>query len=92
MDYWRFITIAFWHILSKFEGFFLPGTATNHSHVASVQRELVTLASISPTPPASSPSPDANGGTNLHVFNASDCSTLRLLRVERMWKGESKEF
>ena len=46
-------------------GFCLTGTVTDHSHVASVQLDLVTPTSISPTPPASSPSLDANGGTDL---------------------------
>ena len=56
--------------------FFLPGTVTDHSHVASIQRELVTPTSISPAPPASSPSLNANGGTDLQVFQATNCLTL----------------
>ena len=80
--------------------FFLPGTAVDYSHVASVQRELVTSASVSLAPPAyvspaplaSSPSPEANGGTNPQVLDALDCLTLRLLQVDRKRKGESKEF
>ena len=72
--------------------FFLPGPAIGHSHVASIQRKLVTLAYVPHAPHASSSSPDASGGTNLQVFDASDCSTLWLLRVDRMWKGELKEF
>ena len=74
------------------QGFFLPRTATNHFHVARVQRKLVTPASVSPAPPVSSPSPDASGGTNLQVFDASDCSTLRMLLVYHMKKGGLKEF
>ena len=70
---------------------FLLGTATDHSHVTSVQRELVPSTFVSLAPPTSSPSPDANGGTDLRVFNASDCSTLRLLQVDWMPNGESKE-
>ena len=42
---------------------------------------LVTPASVSLAPPTSSPSPDANGGTDLQVFDSSDCSTLRLFWV-----------
>ena len=84
--------IIFSHILSKLEVFFLPETAIDHSHVASVQRELVTPASVSPAPPASSPSLGANEGIDLQVFEASNCLTLRLLRVDCMRKGESKEF
>ena len=72
--------------------FSLPRIATDHSLVASVQRELVTPAYISPAPPISTPSPNANGGTDVQVLDASGCSTLRLSRVYRMWKGESKEF
>ena len=82
------------HLVHPFQvrGFFLPRTVVDHSHIASVQHKLVTFASVSPVPPTSSPSPDANGGTDLQVFDASDCSKLRLLRVDRMRKGESKEF
>ena len=71
---------------------FLPGTATDHSHAACVQRKLVTSASGEHASSISSPSLDANGGTGLQVFDASDCLTLRLLRVYRMWKEELKEF
>ena len=86
--------------LFQIRGFFLPGTTADYSHVASVQHELVTSASVSPAPPASvlpappasSPSPKANGGTNPQVLDALDCSTLRLLQVDRIRKGESKEF
>ena len=74
------------------QGFFLPRTTTDDSHVASVQRELVTPASVSLAPLASFPSLDANGGIDLQVFDAPDCSTLQLLRVDQMRKGESKEF
>ena len=87
-----FSTIVISYILSKFEDFFLPRTATNHSHIASVQLELITHASVSPASPASSPSLDTNGRIDIQVFDASDCLTLRLLRVDRMRKGESKEF
>ena len=82
------------HLVHPFQvrGFFQPRLAIDHSHVASVQRELITAASISPAPPTSSPSLDANGENDLQVFDASDCSTLRLLRVDWMRKGESKEF
>ena len=82
------------HLVHPFQvrGFFLSGLATNHSHIANVQRELVTPASISPAPPVSSPSPDANGENELQVFDASDYSTLQVLRVDRMQNGESKEF
>ena len=66
--------------------------ATDHSHVANVQCKLVTPAFVSPAPHASSPSPDTNEGTYLQVFEASDCSTLQLLQVDKMEKGESKEF
>ena len=52
---------------------FLPWTSTSHFHVASVQRKLVTPTSILSAPPASSPSPDTNGGTDLQVFDASNC-------------------
>ena len=63
---------------TSFQGhnFPLPRPTTNHSHIPNVQRKLVTLASVSPAPPASSPSLDVNGGTNLQVFDASDSSTL----------------
>ena len=82
------------HLIHPFQAceFSLPGLATDHSHVVSIQRELVIPASVSPAPPSSPPSPDANGGTNLQVFDASDCSTLCLLRVDWMRKRESKEF
>ena len=73
-------------------GFFLPGLAADHSHFTSVQLELVTPAFVSPAPLASSPSPNTNGGTDLQVLDASDYSTLRLLRGDRMRNGESKEF
>ena len=76
----------------QFRGYFLLGIVTDHSHVSSVQRELVTHASVFPAPIASSLSPNVNGGTDLQVFDASDCSTLRLLRVDRMRKWESKDF
>ena len=72
--------------------FFLPGTTTNHPHVASVQHELIAPTYVLLAPPASSPSPDANGGIDLQVFDAPDCLTLQLLRVDQMQKGESKEF
>ena len=72
--------------------FSLPRPAIDHSHVANVQPKLVTPASVSPAPPASSPSSNVNGGIDLLVFGALDCSTLRLLRVESMRKGDSKEF
>ena len=44
------------HLIHPFQvrGFFLPGTATDHFHIASIQRELGTPASVSPAPPASS--------------------------------------
>ena len=90
--HWMFSMITISYILSKFTDCFVPGPVTGHSHVASIQRELVTPASVSPAPPTSSPSPDASGGTDLQVFDASYCSTLRLLRVDRMRKGELKEF
>ena len=82
------------HLIHLFQvqGFFLLGPVTNHSHVTSVQREHVTPASVLPATSASSPYPDANRGNDLQVFDASDCSTLRLLRVDRVQKGESKEF
>ena len=72
--------------------FFSSRLATDHSHAGSVQREFVTLASVSPASPASSPSPNANGGIGLQVFDALNCLTLQLLRVDQMRKGESKEF
>ena len=71
---------------------FLPGTITDHSHIASVQLKLVTSASVSPAPLASSPFLDTNGGTDLQVFDASDYSALQLVQVDRVRKGESKEF
>ena len=64
--------------------YILSKVAIDHSHVANVQREPVTLAFVSPAPPAASPSPDSNEGTDLQVFDASDCSTLQLLRVDQM--------
>ena len=75
-DYWWFYTIAFSHILPKFEAFFLPGIANLHSLIASVQHELVTLASVSPAPPASSPSLEVNGGIDLlmhQIVRHRDC-------------------
>ena len=80
--------------LLQVRGFFSFGLTTDHSHAASVQRELVTPAFVSLAPPASSPSLDANGETDLHVFDASDCSTLQLLQLDRVQKGGggSKEF
>ena len=78
--------------IAKFADCFLPRPVTGHSHVTSIQRELVTPTYVLPAPPTSSPSLDASGGTDLQVFDASDCSTLRLLRVDRMQKGELKEF
>ena len=87
-----FSTIAISYIFSKFEAVFLPEPTADHSHFTSVQLELVTPAFVSPAPPASSPSPNANGGIDLQVLDASDCSTLRLFRGDRMRKGESKEF
>ena len=82
------------HLVHPFQVrcFFLPGTATDHSHVARIQRELVTPIFVSLAPLTSFPSSDANGGTDLQVFDASDCLTLRLLQVDRMWKRELKEF
>ena len=55
------------HLVHPFQvqGFFIPGPVTDHSHVASVQHELVTPASVSLAPPTTSPSSDANGGTDL---------------------------
>ena len=81
------------HLIHPFQGrdFLLPGPATDHSHVANIQRKFVTLAFVSSAPPASSPSPNTSGGTNLQVFDGLDCSTLQLPRVDRMWKGVSKE-
>ena len=68
MDDWSFNTIAFWRILSKFEAFFY--LRPQLIIIASVQCELVTPSSISPVPPASSLSPDTNGGTDLQVLDA----------------------
>ena len=50
------------HLVHLFQlrGFFIPGTAIDHSHVASVQHEHVTPASVLPVPPASSPSLDTS--------------------------------
>ena len=64
------------HLVHPFQvhRFFLPGLATGHSLIASVQHDLATPASVSPTPFISSPSPDANGGTDLLVIGSSDCS------------------
>ena len=73
--------------LLQVRGFFSFGLRTDYSHAASVQRELVTPAFVSLAPPASSPSLDANGETDLHVFDASDCSTLQLLQLDRVQKG-----
>ena len=67
-----FNTIAISYVISNFESFFVPGTATDRYHIERVQHELVTPTFVSP-------SPDANGGTDLQVFDASDYSTLRLL-------------
>ena len=80
------------YCLLQVRGFFPSKLEIDHSHTTSVQCELATPASVSPAPPTSSPFPDANGGTNLQVFDSSDCSTLWLLRVDRMQKGASKEF
>ena len=55
------------HLVHPFQvrGFFLSGTVTDHSHVTRVQHELVTPASASLAPLASSPSLDTNGGIDL---------------------------
>ena len=66
--YWMFSTIAISYIISKFATFFLPGLAIGHSHVTSVQHKLLTPVSISPAPPATSPSLDASGGTDLRCL------------------------
>ena len=71
-----FSTIVIPYIFSKFEAFFLLGTAADHSHVARVKCKLVTPTFVSLAPPTSFPSPDASGGTDLQVFDASDCSIL----------------
>ena len=82
------------HLVHPFQvgGFFLPESATDHSHIVSVQRELVIPTSASPAPLASFPSPDANEGIGLQVFNAPDCSTSRLPLVDQVWKRELKAF
>ena len=82
-----FSMIAILYIPSKFMVFFLPGPATGHSRVASVQRNLATPTSISPAPLVSSPSPDANGGIDLLVIESSDCSALHLSRTNQCGRG-----
>ena len=65
------------HLVHHFQvcDFFPPRLETGHFQVASVQCELATPESVLPAPPASSPCSDANGGTDLQVFDASDCLT-----------------
>ena len=85
-------TISILYIPSKFTAFFLPKPATGHSRIVSFQRNLATPASVLPAPLVSSPSLDANGGTDLLMIRSPDCSPSRLPRVNQMWTGESKEF
>ena len=77
---------------TKIVPFFLPGLANDHFHATDVQHGPAISSYALLAPPASSPSPDANGGIDLQVFDASEFSTLRLLRADRIQKGESKAF
>ena len=82
------------HLVHPFQGhrFSLLGLATNHSHIVNAQCEPTTPVSTLPAPPTFSQSLDANGETDHQVFDASDCSALQLLRVDRLRKRESQEF
>ena len=51
-------------------------------HATDVQRNPEIPSYSFLASPASSPSPDTNGGIDLQVFGASNCLTLRLLRVD----------
>ena len=80
------------HLFFQDRTFFLPRLANDLSHTVDVQNDLSIPSSPLLAPPASSQSLDANGGIDLQVFDASDCSTLCLLVVTRTRKGESKAF
>ena len=75
-----------------YRGFLQYGPATSHSHAASIQRNPATPASVSPTPPVSSPSPDTNGGIDLQAIRSLGCLTLQLCQTNQMWKGEPSEL
>ena len=79
-------------LFSQDRAFFLPRPANDRFHAANVRCDLVIPSFSLLAPPASSPSPDANGGIDLQGFDALNCSTLRLLRVDQIQKGESKAF
>ena len=89
-DYWVFNPIAISYILSKFEASFYLGPQliifTLQEFNASLERlHLSRLLLLLPLNLF-----DANGETDLRVCGASDCSTLRLLRVDQMRNGVRK--
>ena len=72
--------------------FSLSGPVIGHSHAASIQRGLAGPSSIMLAHPVSSPCTDANGGIDFLAIGSSDWLTLRLLRKNQMWKGESTKL
>ena len=82
---------AILYLFSKIGNFSLFRPITSHSLVVVVQHGLAAPSSILLAPSVSSPCPDANGGIDLLMAKSSDWLTLRLVRVNQMWKGESSE-
>ena len=61
--------------------FFRSGLVVGHSCVVSARLDLTTLSSVLLFPLAFSPCSDANRGISLLVIGSSECSSLRLPRV-----------
>ena len=82
------------HLVHLFQdrGFSLYGPVTGHSPTANIRCGLPAPSSVLLAPPISSPCLDASGGIDLLAVGSLDWLTLRLLRANQMWKGESSKF